>query len=113
MPELIKDKYYNYNSLSELAFRLKDVYPSFQADKFVSDVMDDDWDALELKARVRRISINLGKYLPSEYEQAIGVIDNVVASYPDGYNDYSLDTSRTLLKSMGRMSAIGICQYPR
>ena len=23
MPELIKDKYYNYNSLSELAFRLK------------------------------------------------------------------------------------------
>ena len=87
MPELIKDKYYNYNSLSELAFRLKDVYPSFQADKFVSDVMDDDWDALELKARVRRISINLGKYLPSEYEQAIGVIDNVVASYPDGYND--------------------------
>ena len=90
MPELIKDKYYNYNSLSELAFRLKDVYPSFQADKFVSDVMDDDWDALELKARVRRISINLGVYLPSEYEQAIGVIDNVVASYPDGYNDYSL-----------------------
>ncbi len=32
MPELIKDKYYNYNSLSELAFRLKVVYPSFQAD---------------------------------------------------------------------------------
>lgn len=90
MPELMKDKYYNYNSLSEVAFRLKDAYHSFRADKFVSDVMDDDWDALELKARVRRISINLGKYLPPDYEQAIEIIDKVVAGYPAGYNDYSL-----------------------
>ena len=90
MSELMKDKYYNYNSISELAARLKAVYHLFQADKFVSDVMDDTWNNLELKARVRRISANLGKCLPPDYEQAIGIIDKVVAGYPAGYNDYSL-----------------------
>lgn len=90
MTELLKDKYYNYNSLNELAARLKNVYHSFQAEKFVSDIMVDTWNDLELKARVRRISINLGKYLPAEYEQAVGIIDKVIESYPAGYNDYSL-----------------------
>lgn len=51
--------------------------------------MDETWDALELKARMRRIAINLGKHLPADYEQALGIIDRVVAGYPAGFNDYA------------------------
>jgi len=90
MPVLMKDKYYNYDSLHDLASRIKAVFPSFQENDFVDHIMNETWDALELKARMRQITINLGKYLPSDYKQALGIIDQVVAGYPSGYNDYAL-----------------------
>ncbi|MCD2493105.1 DNA alkylation repair protein [Lacrimispora sp. NSJ-141] len=90
MPELLKNKYFNYNSLHELAVRTEAVYHPFPADTFVSDIMDETWDALELKARIRRIAAHLGKYLPSDYEQALGIIDKVLADYPEGYHDNTL-----------------------
>lgn len=90
MPELLKDKYYNHDSLRNLALRIKAVYPSFSDGSFLSGVMDDTWDSLELKAQIRQISVNLGRYLPPDYEQALAVIDEVIAGYPEGYNDYSM-----------------------
>ncbi len=87
MPELLKDKYYNFDSIHELAFRIKAIYPSFQDSDFISDIMDEAWEALSLKGRMRHITINLGKYLPSDYEQALAILDQVIAGYPAGHND--------------------------
>lgn len=90
MSGLMKEKYYNYNTIQDLAWRIKAVYPAFQADDFVSDVMNETWDGLELKARMRQITVNLGKYLPADYKQAIDIIDQVADGYPAGYCDYAL-----------------------
>lgn len=90
MPELMKDQYYNYDSLHDLATRITAVYPSFKTSDFIGDIMDGTWETLELKARMRQITVNLGKYLPTDYKQALGVIDQVVAGYPVGYNDNAL-----------------------
>lgn len=90
MPELMKNKIFNYDSLHNLALRMKQVYSPFHVDDFINDIMDETWDALELKARIHRITMNLGKQLPDDYEQALSVIDKVVASYPSGYTDFSL-----------------------
>lgn len=89
MPELLKNRYH-YKSLHELALRIKAVYPSFQADDFVGGIMDETWEELELKARMRKIAINLGKYLPIDYEQALDALDKVIAGYPAGFNDFTL-----------------------
>ena len=90
MPELLKNRYYNYESLHGLALRIKAAYPLFQADDFLDDIMDETWNQLELKARMRKITVNMGKYLPDDYEQALGIIDKVAAGYPIGFNDYAL-----------------------
>lgn len=90
MPGLLKDNFYNFESLHDMASRIRTVYPSFQESDFINDIMDETWDALELKARMRQITVNLGKYLPANYKQALGVIDQVVAGYPVGHNDYAL-----------------------
>lgn len=90
MPELMKDRYYNSNTLHELAMYMKAVYPTFPAGDFVDSIMDETWIALELKARMRRITINLGKRLPSDYEQALGILDKVIANYPVGIVDSGL-----------------------
>lgn len=89
MPELLKDRY-TYESLHELALRIRAVYPSFEGDDFVRSIMDETWNDLGIKARVRQIALNLGRYLPTVYEQALSVIDQVVAGYPAGFNDYAL-----------------------
>ena len=90
MPELMKDRYYNYNTIHELAMRINAVYPIFPADDFIAGIMDETWDALALKARMRRITINLGKYLPSNYEHALGILNMAIAFYPVGIVDSGL-----------------------
>ena len=57
---------------------------------FLNGIMDETWEGLELKARMRQITLNLGRYLPDDYEQALGIIDKVTAGYPDGFNDFTL-----------------------
>lgn len=89
MAELLKNKY-NYESVHELALSIRSVYYPFQVDDFVNDIMDERWNELGLKARMRQIAIRLGKYLPADYEQALGILDEVIAGYPAGFNDFTL-----------------------
>lgn len=90
MPELMKDRYYNYNTIHELAMCINAVYSTFRADDFIANIMDETWDVLGLKARMRRITINLGKYLPHDYEHALGILDKAIADYPVGIVDSGL-----------------------
>ncbi|MDR1732908.1 MAG: hypothetical protein LBR61_12540 [Synergistaceae bacterium] len=59
--------------------------------------MDETWDDLELKARVRKISINLGKYLPADYGEALAILEKAVAGlsnaffFPDFVEVYGQD----------------------
>lgn len=89
MPELLKNRY-NYESIHELVLRVKAVYSLFQAEDFVNAVMDRTWEESGLKARMRQISVNLGRYLPDNYEQALDILDRTAAGYPAGFNDFTL-----------------------
>ena len=80
MPDALKDMYSRAH-LEKLATEIKLAYPTFQTDAFVHSVMDDSWENLELKGRMRQITLNLGKYLPQNYPEAIAVIDKVIADY--------------------------------
>lgn len=90
MAEPMKNRYYNRNSICMLASRIKTAYPSLPLDDLVNDILDETWDALELKARIRRITNVLGKYLPSDYGQALDILDEVVAYYQAGNVDPGL-----------------------
>jgi 3-methyladenine DNA glycosylase AlkC len=71
-----------------LAGDIKSVYGQFQAGEFVASIMDDAWGNLELKGRMRQITLNLGKFLPQNYSEAIGVIDKVIencGNWRDGF----------------------------
>ena len=80
MPDSFKN-IYNHKSLRKLALDIQSVYSPFKVDEFLKSVMDKTWDDLELKDRIYRISLTLGKYLPADYKKAIGVIDKVVMNY--------------------------------
>ena len=76
MPEPLKNMY-NPESIREFALQIKEVYPAFLLEEFMADILDDTWEELELKARGRRISENMGKYLPDDYPTAIEILNQV------------------------------------
>jgi len=87
MPELLKN-FYNRDYLNQLAADIRAVYAGFQTDAFVESIMNETWDSLELKGRMRQITQNLGEFLPSDYQTAIEILDKVIVtqgSWLDGF----------------------------
>ncbi|MDU5948599.1 MAG: hypothetical protein E6Z15_16290 [Paenibacillus macerans] len=54
---------YNEAFLREFGEKVHAAHAPFDPEKFVADTMDGTWDALELKARMRRISLTLANQL--------------------------------------------------
>lgn len=73
MAEPLKSMY-NEDFLYQFGRKVRRVYNAFDINGFVADVMGGNWNSLELKARMRRITISLGKYLPMKYEEALGIL---------------------------------------
>src|SRR5690554_2726092 len=84
MAEPLKSMY-NKQFLLQFSEKIHTVYSTFHTEAFITEVMDDSWDALELKSRIRRISEILGVYLPTPYEDALAVlfqIDESCTGFP-------------------------------
>lgn len=84
MSEPLKNMY-DYESLNAVAIAIKEIYPSFQADEFLEMTIDETWDDLQLKARCRKISTNLGVLLPREYQKALEILEQAVHGFSYAY----------------------------
>jgi DNA alkylation repair enzyme len=73
MAEPLK-KMYDGNFLERFGSLLQSAWPAFDAAEFAESVRGDDWERLELKERIRRITERLGAGLPSDYEDALDVL---------------------------------------
>ena len=88
MAELWKDRL-NHETIREFANVIKSEYDPFPVEEFLKSTVDESWSGLELMARGRKICVNLGKYLPADYSEALAVIDKVIDKYK-GMAVYSL-----------------------
>lgn len=76
MAELLKDMY-NKKTINEFALSIKSAYPKFQTEDFSNDVFDHEWNDLELKGRMKKVTATLGKYLPKDYEESIHILNKI------------------------------------
>lgn len=84
MAEALKD-IYSKEFLDNFAEKVHSTYDDFDKKGFIDTVMDDSWDELKLKARIRKITKALGIYLPEKYEDALEVlfaIDESCVGFP-------------------------------
>ncbi|UMY57099.1 MULTISPECIES: DNA alkylation repair protein [Paenibacillus] len=84
MAEPLKNMY-TENFLQQFGEKVQSAYRPFDTIGFIHQVMDEKWDELELKERIRRISLTLGAFLPSNYEEALGIlftIDEHCSGFP-------------------------------
>ena len=89
MAELLKNMY-NRKYIETLAGEIKAVYGAFNVDGFVGFIMDETWEKLELKERGLKITAGLGEYLPKDYHEAVGIIDNVISNYGSWLDGFAL-----------------------
>jgi 3-methyladenine DNA glycosylase AlkC len=67
--------------MEPFATELKSVYPIFRSEAFFAELFDHQWEHLELKQRIRRISEVLRRYLPAEYPKALEILVQTTERY--------------------------------
>jgi len=68
---------FNREFVDSLSRELSIVYPSFNSHEFIISVLSEDWEERELKDRMNHISQLLGRYLPTDFEEAIKILKSV------------------------------------
>lgn len=84
MAEPLKNMYHE-TFLRDFSMKVQSAYSPFQTESFVLGVLEDGWESLELKGRIRRIAILLGAHLPDRYADAIDIlfqIDEECVGFP-------------------------------
>lgn len=115
---------------------LKLVINDFDTRRFVSQVMDDEWENREFKQRIAHIATTLKKFLPEDYKEAIAkifeLLDYVEKRQPDfakiddkkfglmldyGWaldnyvEQYGLDDYETSVKAIERITQFTSCEF--
>lgn len=72
--------------IGTLTNALKDAYPAFDTAIFLATVYDDQWEARELKARMRHITTTLRAVLPDDYAAAITILRETSRQLGEGFN---------------------------
>jgi 3-methyladenine DNA glycosylase AlkC len=86
MPEPLKNMF-SRPLLEPFAAEVQAVWKKFPAQIFLSQLFDAEWETLELKQRVRRISHVLQKNLPPEYRDALEIVMKTTQRYLDRLGD--------------------------
>ena len=102
MAELMKARI-NADSLGELARRIKKNHPAFESEDFVSEILDADWESLELKARIRKTALAFCTTLPADYSQAVTILRQTAADYPADRDGLMLMCIRPGGSGLGRI----------
>lgn len=76
MPEPLK-LMYTESFLQTFAAKLEIAYSAFDSQSFTAAVLAEGWNELELKARIRRISEVLGRWLPQPFSEALEILYRV------------------------------------
>ena len=89
MAKRLKDMFFTQESVNKMADTIRRFYPQFDKEKFRSLIFDENFDALELKEKMRHTTLCLRKTLPEEYKKALEILKQA-APYVKGFEAMSL-----------------------
>lgn len=100
MAEFQLKNMYNASFFEEFSTYFKSVHSDFPKEKFIKLIFDEEWEARELKQRMRHITLCLGEVLPNDYRIALEIMKRVGEGlnekfeyifFPDFIEVYGLD----------------------
>lgn len=86
MAEPLKNMF-SRSLIEPFAAELQNAWQKFPVQKFLDDVFDTTWEALELKQRVRHISHILRRHLPEDYPEALEIVVKTTERYLDKHGE--------------------------
>ena len=68
---------YNKKFIANFSKNILKVYPKFNTNKFKSLVFNNEWNDLELKGRMRHITLSLHEVLPNDFVKAAKILSKL------------------------------------
>jgi len=107
MPEPLKNLF-TPTLINNLSTAIKSRYPEFNSQQFKRTIFDPNWEQLELKQRLRHITLGLNQFLPSSYAKALSILKPVSKNltgfeymfFPDYVELYGLDHFDESIKAL-------------
>ncbi len=119
MPEKLKDILFPRHKVEYFAQILKEEYPPFKADEFVNLVCDENWQARELKEKMRHTTLCLHQFLPEDFAKSVEILKALVSKVkgfeaivlPDYVEVYGLDHLEISLPALGVLTKCGSSEF--
>lgn len=110
---------YSKAFIEKLASTIKTNYPSFKTKPFVSAVLNDEWESLELKQRMRHITNCMHRFLPVEYPEQISILMATAPSFsgflamifPDFVEVYGLNDYQTSVSALAHFTCYSSSEF--
>ncbi len=124
MPELLKN-IYSPSFFEQFTETVKQVLPKFNKQQFLNQIFDTEWEAKELKQRMRSIATSLKNHLPGGYAENVASINCVIQQlqkngthggfaymfFPDFIEQYGLKDLNTSLQAMESITQFISCEF--
>lgn len=120
MAELLKHVY-NETYVRKLTDAIRAEYATFRDDDFTAAVFAEGWDELELKQRMRHITICLREALPEDYPEAVVILSRAITHlgghglenliFPDYVEQYGLDYWETSMQALALFTCYGTSEF--
>lgn len=99
---------YSPQEINRLADVIVSVYPPFQRVAFVASLINDSWEARELKQRIRVVTLSMGEFLPNDYREALAILQKIHDRFdglfhlifPDFVEVYGLDEYEVSIEAL-------------
>ena len=109
MADRLKDIFFTRESINHMADTILKYDPEFEKKKFIRLVFDENWEQLELKARMRHTTLCLHETLPQNYKLALDILVKIAPFIkgfdamvlPDYVEVYGLDNWDLSLPALG------------
>jgi 3-methyladenine DNA glycosylase AlkC len=122
---LLKDLY-SPAFYKNLANALSAILPSFNKQRFISQIFTDDFSDKELKARMRHTSVVLHTFMPSDFKKTVGILGKLIQQLktsgseedglayiflPDYIELYGIDDLETSVRALEEVTQFVSCEF--
>jgi 3-methyladenine DNA glycosylase AlkC len=124
MPEPLKN-IYRPTFFESFTATINQVLPRFKKQQFLNQIFDTEWEAKELKQRMRHIATVLKDHLPGSYKEQVELIIRLINRlkqngskagfefmfFPDFIEQYGIEELATSLKAMETITQFTSCEF--
>ena len=119
MPEKLKNLFFTDQSLNDLAEAISEYYLPFDKNNFLRFVKGNNWDALELKAKMHHVTHSLHQGLPEDYVSALIILVKAAPKIkgfegmvlPDYVEQYGMNHWEESLNALGHFTRYASSEF--